>query len=78
MVFAADVATCIFSVPTLILLVLVSNGPCGAFCAIYRYVAPESTIPVCSGSRVSSFSSYIYGLLVGLHIKLSSCIKFSL
>ena len=54
-VFAAYVATFHFSVPTLILVALVSSGPCGAFGAIYRCVAPESTIPVCSGSGLFSF-----------------------
>ena len=29
--FVVDIATCPFAVPTLILLVLVSSGPCGAF-----------------------------------------------
>ena len=50
--FSADVATCPFAVPTLILVALVSSGPCGAFGAIYRCVAPESTIPVCSCRRL--------------------------
>ena len=34
--FAVDIATCPFAVPILILLALVSSGPCGAFGAIYR------------------------------------------
>ena len=72
--FATDVATCSFSVPTLILFALVSSGLCGAFGAIYRCVAPESTIPVCSGSRLFSFSSD----RVGLQLKLASYIKFYL
>ena len=55
--FAADVATCPFFVPTLILVAPVSSGPCGAFSAIYRCVAPESTIPVCSCRRLFSFYS---------------------
>ena len=50
--FAADVATCPFAVPILILVALVSSGPCGAFDAIYRFVAPESKIPVCSCRRL--------------------------
>ena len=33
--FASDVATLPFSVPTLILVALVSSVPCGAFGAIY-------------------------------------------
>ena len=48
--FAVDIATYPFSVPTLILLVIVSSGTCSAFGAIYMCVAPESTITVCSGS----------------------------
>ena len=50
--FAADVFTCPFAVPTLVLVALVYSGPCGAFGAIYRCVAPESTIPVCSCRRL--------------------------
>ena len=79
--FAADIATCPFAVPTLILVVLVSSGPYGAFCAIYRCFAPESTIPVCSCMRLFSFYSDrlgIYVWRVGLHLKLASYIKFSL
>ena len=34
--FAVDISTCPFAVTTLILLALVSSGPCGAFGAIYR------------------------------------------
>ena len=36
MAFAVDFATCTFAVPYMILIVLVSSGPCGAFGAIYR------------------------------------------
>ena len=50
--FAAYVATCPFAVPTLILVALMSSGPYGAFGAIYRCFAPESTIPVCSCRRI--------------------------
>ena len=50
--FAADVDTCPFDVPTLILVAIVSSGPCCVFGAIYRCVAPESTIPVCSCRRI--------------------------
>ena len=50
--FAADVATCTFAVSTLILVALVSSDPCGALGAIYRCIAPESTIPVCSCRRL--------------------------
>ena len=70
--FAADNATCPFAVPTLNLVALVSSGPCGSFGAIYRCVAPESTIPVCSCSRLFSFSSVrlgIYVWRVGLQLK---------
>ena len=76
--FAVDVATCPFTVPTIILLALVSIGPCGVFGATYRCVASESAIPVCSGHRLFSFSSNIYVLRLGLQIKLASYIKFSL
>ena len=79
--FAADVATCPFSVPTLILVALVSSYPCGAFGAIYRYVAPESTIPVCSCRRLFSFFSDSLGIYlcrVGLQLKLASYIMFYL
>ena len=76
--FAADVATFPFAVPNLILVALVSSGTCGEFGSIYRCVAPESTIPVCSGSRLFWFSSDIYVLRVGLQLKLASYIKFSL
>ena len=76
--FDVDVATCPFDVPTLILLALVSIGLCGAFGAIYRCVAPESTIPVCSGRRLFSFSSDIYVLRVGLQLKPASYIKLYL
>ena len=37
---ATDVATCPLPVPNLIVLTLVASGPCGAFGAIYRCVAP--------------------------------------
>ena len=79
--FAADVYTCPFDVPTLILVALVSSSPCGAFGAIYRCFAPESTITVCSCRRLFSFSSdslgiYVWG--VGLQLKLASYIQFSL
>ena len=79
--FADDVATCPFAVPTMILVALVSSGPCGAFGAIYRCVAHEYTIPVCSSRRLFSFSSDslgIYVLRVGLQLKLASYIKFDL
>ena len=76
--FSVDVTTCPFDVPTMILLAFVSIEPCGAFGAIYRRVAPESTIPVCSGRRLFLFSSNTYVLLVGLQLELSSYIKLSL
>ena len=78
---AVDVATCPFSVPTLILVALMSSVPCGAFGAIYKCTDPESNIPVCSVRRLfspSSGSLGIYVLRVGLQIKLASYIKFSL
>ena len=49
--FAADIATCPFAVPTLIISALVSSGPCGAFESMYRCVAPESTTSVCCCGR---------------------------
>ena len=76
--YAVDVATCTFAVPTLIILALISIGPCGVFGVIYRCVAPESTIPVCSSRRLFSFSSDIHVLLVRLQLKLASYIKLSL
>ena len=60
--FAADVATCPLAVPTLIVAALVSSGLCGAFWAMYRRVAPESTIPVCCCQRIFSFFSYSVGI----------------
>ena len=45
--FSADVSTFPLAVPTLIVAALVSGGPCGAVGEMQRYVAPESTIPVC-------------------------------
>ena len=62
--FAADVSTCPFDVPTLVLVSLVSSDPCGAFGAIYRCVAPESTIPVCSCRRLFVFSFDSLGIYV--------------
>ena len=79
--FADDGAIFPFAEPTLLLVVLVSIGQCGAFRSIYRCVAPESTVPVCSGRRLFSFSSDnlgIYVLRVGIQLKLASYNKFSL
>ena len=70
--FAVDVATFTFDVPTIILLALVFIGTCGVFGAIYRCVAPESTIPVYSGRRLLFSPADIYVLWVGLQLKLAS------
>ena len=78
--FAADVSTCPLDVLTLILSALVSSGPCGTVGAMYRCVAPESTIPVCCCGRIFYFSLYCVGIYVwvGLELKLASYIKDSL
>ena len=78
--FAADVSTCPLAVPNLIIASLVFSVPCGAVGAMYRCVAPESTIPVCCCGRIFYFSSYCVGVYVwvGLQLKLASCIKDSL
>ena len=60
--FVADFATFTLDVPTLIVAALVSSGPCGAFGAMYRCVAPESTITVCCCQRIFSFFSYSVGI----------------
>ena len=62
--FSADVATCPLAVPTFIVAALVSSSPYGAFWAMYRCVAPESTIPVCCCGRLFSFSSDLLGIYV--------------
>ena len=78
--FSADVATCPLAVPTLIVVALVSSGPCGAFGAMYRCVATESIIPVCCCGSIFLFSSYSLGIYVwvGLHLKLALYITVSL
>ena len=45
--FAADVSTFPLDVTNLMVTALVSSCPCGAVRAMYRFVAPESTITVC-------------------------------
>ena len=79
MAVAVELATCPFAVPTLIFFSVVSIFSYGAFGAMYMCVAPESTIPVCSGGKCLSILFDTYELLlVGLQLKLASYFKLSL
>ena len=75
---AVELATCPFSVPTLICFAVVSIFLYGAFSAMYMCVAPESTMPVFSGGKCLSVLFDTYKLLVGLQLKLASYFKLSL
>ena len=57
--FDDGVLTCPLAVPTLIVAELVYCGPCGAVGAMYRCVAPESTIPACWCGSVCYFSHIV-------------------
>ena len=75
---AVELATCPFSVPTLICFPVVSIFTYSAFGAMYMCVAPESTMPVFSGGKCLSVLFDTYKLLVGLQLKLASYFKLSL
>ena len=75
---SVELATCPFTVPTLICCPVVSIFSYGAFGAMYMCVASESTMPVFSGGKCLSILFDTYELLVGLQLKLASYFKLSL
>ena len=76
---SVELATCPFTVPTLICCPVVSIFSYGAFGAMYMCVASESTMPVFSGGKCLSILFDAYKLLlVGLQLKLASYFNLSL
>ena len=75
-----ELSSCPFYVPRLTVVALVPGGPYGAEGAMYRWVAPDSTMPVSCCGRICPCGASGVGIYirVGLQLKLGSYNKYSL
>ena len=75
---AVEFSTCPLAVPTLIFFLVAFIFSYGTLGAMQICVAPESSMPVCSGGKCLGVLSATRALLVGLQLKLASYCNFPL